>query len=339
MPLLKQNVQLKPYNTFGLAATARFWLEIDSEQAAIEFLSDNMHGEEPLLILGGGSNVLLTGDFDGVVLHNRILGKEIVGEDEQFVWVKSGSGENWHQFVLFCIENGWGGIENLSLIPGSVGAAPIQNIGAYGVEIKDVLDHLEAIHIRTGEIHTFTNAGCHFGYRDSIFKQDCKGEFMITRVVFRLSKYPVINTAYGAIAEELAAIPGPHGIREVSDAVIRIRQSKLPDPAEIGNAGSFFKNPVVDAHVFARIQSEYPQVPSFPAEEGQVKIPAAWLIQTCGWKGYRENDFGVHKNQALVLVNYGQAKGSELLALSTRIMDSVKEKFDVSLEREVNVIG
>lgn len=338
MPLLKQNVELKPYNTFGLAATARFWLEIDTEQAAIEFLSDNIHGEEPLLILGGGSNILLTGDFDGVVLHNRILGKEIVREDDQFVWVKSGAGENWHEFVLFCIENGWGGIENLSLIPGSVGAAPIQNIGAYGVEVKDVLDHVEVIHIKTGKIHTFTNAACHFGYRDSIFKQDCKGEFMITRVVFRLSKHPVIHTSYGAIGEELAAIPGPHGIREVSEAIIRIRQSKLPDPAEIGNAGSFFKNPVVDADVFAQIQSAYPQVPSFPGEDGRVKIPAAWLIQTCGWKGYREKDFGVHKNQALVLVNYGSAKGSELLNLSTRIMDDVREKFGVSLDREVNVV-
>ncbi|MDX2245227.1 MAG: UDP-N-acetylmuramate dehydrogenase [Bacteroidia bacterium] len=338
MSLLKQNVQLKPYNTFGLDAVARFWLEINSEQAAIEFLTDNIHGAEPLFILGGGSNILLTGDFEGVVLYNRILGREIVGEDEKHVWVKAGAGENWHQFVLFCIENGWGGVENLSLIPGCVGAAPIQNIGAYGAEIKDVLDHLEAIHLATGKIHRFSLAECNMGYRDSIFKQECKGEFLITRVVFRLSKQPQINTTYGAIGEELSRIPGPHGIREVSEAVIRIRQSKLPDPAEIGNAGSFFKNPVVSAEIFARIKSQYPEVPSFAAEDGQIKIPAAWLIQTCGWKGYRENDLGVHKNQALVLVNYGTAKGRDLLALSTRIMDSVSEKFDLRLEREVNVV-
>ncbi|MEZ4829558.1 MAG: UDP-N-acetylmuramate dehydrogenase [Bacteroidia bacterium] len=338
MAQLKQNVPLKPYNTFGLEANARFWLEIRDENTAIEFVTDNLHAEDPLLILGGGSNILLTADFEGVVLYNQILGKEIVAEDETHVWVKAGAGENWHQFVLFCIENGWGGIENLSLIPGSVGASPIQNIGAYGVEIKDVMDHLEALHIATGKIVRFSGEACRFGYRDSIFKQECRGEYMITRVVFRLNKNPKINTAYGAIEEELAQIPGPHGIREVSDAVIRIRQSKLPDPAVTGNAGSFFKNPVISAELFANIQAKFPQVPSYPSENGQVKIPAAWLIQTCGWKGYREGEFGVHPNQALVLVNYGEAKGSDILALSDRIMADVLSRFGIILEREVNVV-
>ena len=338
MPNLKQNISLKPYNTFGIDAKAHLWLEVNDETEAIEFLIDNMHSKRPIFVLGGGSNILLTNDYEGVVLKVNIKGKEVIHEDENEVHLKIGAGENWHQLVMYCVENGWGGIENLSLIPGCVGAAPIQNIGAYGVEIKDVFEYLEAIHIPTGAKHTFTHSDCRFGYRDSVFKREAKGEYLICRVVIRLQKKPVLNTSYGTIEEELSELDHTPTIKDVSNAVIGIRQSKLPDPEVIGNGGSFFKNPVIPSSHFSQIKAQYPKAPSYPAGEGLTKIPAAWLIQTCGWKGRRFGDYGVHDRQALVLVNFGNAKGQDIYDLSGKIMESVKETFQIELEREVNVI-
>lgn len=338
MSRLQKNVSLKSLNTFGIDAACEYLLETKTETSVVEFLMDNTFSDVPVSVLGGGSNVLLTGNIPGVVILNRIIGRKVLREDDHYVWLQIGAGENWHETVLFCIDQGWGGIENLSLIPGCVGAAPIQNIGAYGVELKDVFDSLEAINLKTGNTRTFDLDSCAFGYRESVFKGELKGEYLITRVVLRLSKNPVLNTSYGAIGAELENVQGPVGIREVSEAVIRIRQSKLPDPAEIGNGGSFFKNPVIAENHFETLKEAYPEMPFYPAEEGFIKVPAAWLIQTCGWKGYRRGDAGVHKNQALVLVNYGEASGREIYDLSTEIKASVKEKFLIDLEREVNVL-
>ncbi|WNJ20709.1 UDP-N-acetylmuramate dehydrogenase [Pontibacter sp. G13] len=338
MPHIETDFSLKPYNTFGLAVNAKWFLSIESEEDMRNFLIDNgPHGRE-ILILGGGSNVLFTQDFEGIVLHNRIQGREVIRETDDHVWVKLGAGENWHQSVRYTIDQGWGGIENLSLIPGSVGAAPIQNIGAYGVEVKDVFDHLEAIHLDTGVIHSFDRAACEFGYRDSIFKRDAKGSFMITRVVLKLAKQPVLNTSYGAISQELAKRSDAPTIRSVSEVVCEIRSSKLPDPAQIGNAGSFFKNPVVSQELFQAIQQKHPQAPHYPQSDGQIKVPAGWLIQTAGFKGMNRGTYGVHDRQALVLVNYGGASGQEIFNLSTEIRQAVHDQFGIWLEREVNII-
>jgi UDP-N-acetylmuramate dehydrogenase len=344
--MIAENLSLKAYNTFGIDVNARYFSTFDSIEKLNQLLHDFKH--VPLFILGGGSNILLTKHFDGLVLRNEIKGIEIISENETEVIVRAGAGEVWHEFVLYCIENQFAGIENLSLIPGSVGASPMQNIGAYGVEIKHVFDHLEALEIETGEIHTFDNASCEFGYRESVFKRKFKGKYIILTVAFKLSKQPSsLNTSYGAIESELASkgITSPT-LRDISNAVIAIRQSKLPNPAEIGNAGSFFKNPVVDIAVFQKIQATYPNAPSYPAGEGKVKMPAGWLIETAGWKGKMitktdENltaKYGVHKNQALVLVNYGGATGIEIYELSTQIIQSIEKQFEIQLEREVNLL-
>lgn len=335
---IHHNFPLNSYNTFGLSATAEQYLEIDTEadlQAIIN--QDIIPKEDPIYVLGGGSNVLLTKDIAGCVLKNKIQGIEIEKEDETSVQIVAGAGVNWHEFVLYCIEKGWGGLENLSLIPGCVGAAPMQNIGAYGVEIKDVFVYAEGYFLRTGEKKRFDKEACKFGYRESIFKREIK-EFMITKVCFELSKKPILHTKYGDIQKELEALPyDTYTIRDVSNAVIHIRQSKLPDPKQIGNAGSFFKNPTVPLAIFQSIQANYPDMPYFPVGNDSIKIPAAWLIQTCGWKGKRFDNYGVHEKQALVLVNYGSAKGKNILDLSEKIIASVKEKFDIELEREVNI--
>lgn len=335
--MIQQNVSLQSFNTFGIDAQAKFFGIFRNTDELCELL--NAHPEENLLILGGGSNILFTGDYDGLVLKNEILGIEILEESEFDVLLRVGAGENWHQFVLYCIEKGYAGIENLSLIPGSVGASPMQNIGAYGVEIKDVFEYLEALHIANGEIEKFGKLECHFGYRESVFKNKHKDEYVITYVCFRLKKQEAVNTSYGAIETELKAqgIVNP-GIRDVSNAVIAIRQSKLPDPKEIGNAGSFFKNPVVSIALYEKVKSIYPDVPNYPAAPGFVKIPAGWLIEQAGWKGKTLENYGVHKNQALVLVNYGGASGQQLWDLSTAIKEDVFAKFGVELEREVNVV-
>lgn len=335
--MISENVSLKPFNTFGIDVKATRFATFSSKEELGQILKDNR--DAPLLILGGGSNLLLTKDFDGLVLKNEIKGIEVISETEDEVLIRSGAGEVWHELVLYCISKNFCGIENLSLIPGSVGASPMQNIGAYGVEIKDVFDHLEALEIATGEIHTFDNETCEFGYRESIFKHAVKNQYVITHVYFKLSKTQSTNTSYGAINQqlEIMGIENPT-IKDVSDAVIAIRSSKLPNPKEIGNAGSFFKNPVIAHAHYHEILKEYPSAPSYPVGEQHVKVPAGWLIETAGWKGKVVGETGVHKNQALVLVNYGDATGEEIYQLSTDIIEDINQKFKILLTREVNIL-
>jgi UDP-N-acetylmuramate dehydrogenase len=332
-----QPVDLKPFNTFGISTQASNFARFST----IQDLKDQLNklNNQELLILGGGSNVLFTEDFKGLVLRNEIKGFEITSEDNVSVIIKSGAGEVWHEFVLKCIDKGFAGLENLSLIPGSVGASPMQNIGAYGVEIKDVFHSLDAYHIETGEIHSFDAVACEFGYRESVFKRKLKGQYIILTVSFKLSKNPSINTSYGAIESELTImnISNPT-IRDVSNAVISIRSSKLPNPKEIGNAGSFFKNPVVDQLIVDEILKTYPNAPNYPSEKGKRKLAAGWLIEQAGWKGKTIDNCGVHKLQALVLVNYGGATGKQIYDLSTAIINDIQMKFGVTLEREVNIL-
>lgn len=330
------NISLRPFNTFSIEATAREFAVFHTAEELEELIAAT--GKHHFLVLGGGSNILLTKNYDGYVLKNDISGIDIVKEDEHHVYVKAGAGENWHRFVMFCIERDLAGVENLSLIPGNVGASPMQNIGAYGVEIKDVFHDLEAFHIKSKKIKTFTHADCAFGYRESVFKNKKKGEYIILNVTFRLNKIPHYNTSYGAIEEELARMNKGVSIQTISQAVINIRSSKLPDPAKIGNAGSFFKNPSLAARQYDELKKHHPAVPAYPQENGTVKIAAGWLIEQCGWKGYRKGDAGVHEKQALVLVNYGNASGKEIYDLSHEIKRSVAKKFKIELEREVNVI-
>jgi len=335
--MITNNSDLKPFNTFGISAKAAHFATFSNVSELRKLILESNDIE--ILILGGGSNILLTKDFNGFVLKNEIKGFEIVEENEDFVIVKVGAGEIWHEFVLWCINKGFAGIENMSLIPGSVGASPMQNIGAYGIEIKDVFEELEAFHISSGEIHHFDNKSCEFGYRESVFKRKLKGQYVILNVSFKLSKKPNLNTSYGSIETELRnmGIEKPT-IKDISNAVIAIRQSKLPDPKQIGNAGSFFKNPVVDQNIVDKIIREYPDVPNYPAEKGKRKLAAGWLIEQAGWKGRTFDNYGVHKNQALVLVNYGGASGNEIYSLSTEIINDIQKRFGVTLEREVNVI-
>lgn len=336
--MIKNNISIKPYNTFGIDVNANRFATFSSVEE-LKSLLEQRQNNEPLLILGGGSNILLTKSFEGLVLKNEIKGFELVSEDDDTVIVQSGAGEVWHRFVMKCIENGYAGLENLSLIPGSVGASPMQNIGAYGVEIKDVFEYLDAYEIASGEMKRFKKADCNFGYRESVFKNIFKDKFVICSVAFRLSKNPKINTSYGAIESELTkmGISSPT-IRDVSNAVITIRQSKLPDPVVLGNAGSFFKNPVVDESLVDKIKVSYPDAPNYPAESGKRKLAAGWLIETAGWKGKVIDTYGVHKLQALVLVNYGGSTGNQIYNLSSAIIEDVYQKFGVRLEREVNIL-
>lgn len=333
---IKQNISLKPYNTFDIDVFSTQFVEVNTINDFKEVLIVN---NLPTLILGGGSNILFTKDFNGIVIKNNIKGIDIVSQNDKEVIIKVGAGEVWHNFVLFCIENNYGGIENLSLIPGSVGASPMQNIGAYGVEVKDLITEVEAFHIKKGIVNTFSNSACQFEYRSSIFKTSEKGNYLITAVTFKLNKDATINTSYGAIEEELKRlnIDSPT-IKDVSNAVINIRSSKLPDPKEIGNSGSFFKNPVVSEKEKNKILENYPNAPNYPQSDGTFKMAAGWLIEICGWKGRRIDNYGVHEKQALVLVNYGGAKGVDILALSENIIKSVEETFKIRLEKEVNII-
>jgi len=328
---------LSKYNSFGIEAHANYY-------GAFHDLVELRHAlatlpQEPLMILGGGSNILITQNIEGTVLHNQILGIDVLNETEDHVFLKVGAGVVWHDLVLHTMSNNWGGLENLSLIPGSVGASPMQNIGAYGVEIKDVMQELEAYHINDDEVHVFSNEQCQFGYRESVFKRQFKGQYVILSVTFRLTKKHQVKTDYGAIQDVLhtKGIIEP-SIQDVSAAVIEIRQSKLPDPKIIGNAGSFFKNPVVPKVIFERIRSTYPNAPNYPVNELEVKVPAGWLIETAGWKGKDFGRYGVHDKQALVLVNRGGAKGQEIYDLSTKILEDVYAKFGVQLVREVNLV-
>ncbi|MAW65500.1 MAG: UDP-N-acetylenolpyruvoylglucosamine reductase [Flavobacteriales bacterium] len=336
--MIESNVSLKKFNTFGIDISAKLFSQAENEDHVRNIIQSDHFSNHSSLILGGGSNLLFTKNYNGIVLRNHIQGIEVIKEDRESVLVKVGAGVVWHKFVLYCIEKGWYGVENLSLIPGNVGASPMQNIGAYGVEIREVFHELEAVHLKTGEIHYFNNSDCQFGYRESVFKNRLKGEYLISRVIYKLSKKPNFTISYGAIEKQLE-IMGIEDLsaKSVSDAVISIRQSKLPDPAKIGNSGSFFKNPIVSNKIYNAVKVNFPDLVAYKSGETSMKLAAGWLIEQAGWKGKSFGDYGVHKNQALVLVNYGGAAGKDIYDLSSEIIDSIKEKFGVILEREVNI--
>ncbi|WP_339836352.1 UDP-N-acetylmuramate dehydrogenase [uncultured Flavobacterium sp.] len=332
----KSNFQLKAYNTFGISAQAKEFVAVSNTTELASVLKTNQN----IFVLGGGSNMLLTQNIEKLVVHVNLKGIEVVKEDENFAWIRAQAGENWHEFVLWCIENGFGGIENLSLIPGNVGTTPIQNIGAYGIEIKDTFDSCTAMEILTQSIKSFDKETCRFGYRESIFKNELKNQYIITDVTFKLTKKNhKINTSYGAIDIELEKnnITNPT-IKDVSNAVISIRQSKLPNPKELGNSGSFFKNPIILKAAYDIIKKNHPEMPHYKVSETEVKVPAGWLIEQAGFKGKRFGDAGIHKNQALVLVNYGNATGQEILAVSKNIQQTILNIFGIYIEAEVNVI-
>jgi UDP-N-acetylmuramate dehydrogenase len=334
----QHNYPLKNLNTFGIAVSTRQYAVFHDVTELQHLLQCPDLDKEQLLVLGGGSNMLFTRDFAGTVLHNKILGIAVVAEQDDFALVQAGGGVVWHDLVLFALAKDLGGIENLSLIPGTVGAAPLQNIGAYGVELKDVFHSLQAVDIQSGELKTFLAADCQFGYRESIFKKALKGRYIVTQVTLQLNKKPVFNTSYGAIRDTLATMQVPEiTIRAISEAVCSIRKSKLPDPAVIGNAGSFFKNPELSPAAFADLKARFPDVPSYPAPQHQVKVPAGWLIERAGWKGKKFGNYGVHKDQALVLVNYGGAQGAQIKALAYDIINSVHDTFGITLTPEVNI--
>jgi UDP-N-acetylmuramate dehydrogenase len=337
--MMVENKNLKELNTFGISANCKYFIEINSIEELQEALKFSKSKKLSPFILGGGSNLLLTQDIDTLVIHNNIKGFEVVEESENEVVVEVGAGEVWHELVMHCIEKNWGGLENLSLIPGRVGASPMQNIGAYGVEIKDVFEYLKAVEIATENEKLFDNAACEFGYRESVFKNIYKNQFVICKVAFRLTKNQhQLNTSYGAIEDELNKNNWEKNIANISKAVINIRQSKLPDPKEIGNAGSFFKNPVISQALYENILKQYPDISAYRIDENNVKIAAGWLIEKSGWKGKKIGNHGVHDRQALVLVNYGNAEGKDILALSTQIIEDIQLKFGIKLEREVNII-
>jgi UDP-N-acetylmuramate dehydrogenase len=339
---VQQNFSLISNNTFGINAYAEYFSQFHSVEELKEILN-NYKNISQKMILGGGSNILFTKNYEGLILKNNIEGIEIIRESEDEVFIKVGAGVNWHQFVLFCVNQNLGGAENLSLIPGNVGASPMQNIGAYGVEIKDLFFELNAMHLKEQTLTTFSNKDCNFGYRDSVFKNQFKNQFIIADVTYRLKKNPTFNISYGAIETQLEKMNlSELSVKAISDAIIKIRTSKLPNPQLIGNAGSFFKNPVVSYQEWnsliqlKKLTNE--EVPFYKIDDAHYKIPAGWLIEQCGWKGYRKGDVGCYEKQALVLVNYGNASGKEIFNLSTEIIISVKEKFGISLEREVNVV-
>jgi len=333
---IQENISLKKYNTFGIDVSAKYFSFFSTIDTLNELITHN--SKLITLILGGGSNILFTKNFDGLVLKNEIKGIEKIKEDADHIYIKAGAGENWHGLVTHCVNNNWAGIENLSLIPGNVGASPMQNIGAYGVEIKDVFYELEAYHLKEKKIVKFNLNDCAFGYRESVFKRKYKNEFVITNVTYRLNKKPNFNITYGAIEQELEKMKVTElSIKAISQAVINIRSSKLPDPKITGNAGSFFKNPTVSNSKFQILNSKFQNIVGYPLPDGNVKLAAGWLIEQCGWKGFRGGDAGCYDKQALVLVNYGNAKGNEIFNLSEKILQSVKQKFNVELEREVNI--
>ncbi|MDI1304127.1 MAG: UDP-N-acetylmuramate dehydrogenase [bacterium] len=335
---IQNNISLKKYNTFGIEAKAKQFAAVHSTEELKVILEENKAQKK--FILGGGSNMLLTKDIDALVIHIDLKGKKIIEENEDFVWVESQAGENWHEFVLWTIDQNFGGLENMSLIPGNVGTTPVQNIGAYGTEIKDTFVSCKAMTIENQEIKTFLKEDCHFGYRESIFKNEAKNQFIITSVVFKLTKRNhKINISYGDITAELAknSITNPT-LKDVSNAVIAIRQSKLPDPKELGNSGSFFKNPILLKSDFEKIHQQFPEMKYFDISDTEVKVPAGWLIEQAGFKGKRFGDAGIHKNQALVLVNYGNATGQEILDVSKNIQETIFKTFGIHIEAEVNVI-
>ena len=339
MITIEENISLLPFNTFGINVKTKFFVQIKSVEELRELIQSRVYKSAKRLVLGGGSNVLFTHDFEGLVVKISIKGIEKIKETDTHVWIKSGAGVMWHELVMHCVDQNLGGVENLSLIPGTVGAAPIQNIGAYGVEIKNVVDQVECVDVNTGEVRFFNNEECCFGYRESVFKHVLKEKYFISSVTLSVTKKNhQLNTTYGALQETLAQRNVHHAtIRDVCDAVIHIRQSKLPDPHIIGNAGSFFKNPIITAEHYQSLKQLHPDLPGYSPVNQEVKIPAGWLIEQCGWKGKTFNNIGVHKHQALVLVNYGGGKGNEIFQLAEKIKHSVEEKFGVKLMSEVNI--
>lgn len=334
-----ENYSLKNYNTFHIDCQTRYFFEFTEAEDLPRFLTGFPAWETlDLLFLGGGSNLLFISDFDGLVLHANIPGIQQIKENRNQVWIEVGAGENWDRFVGYCVANWFGGIENLSLIPGNVGSAPVQNIGAYGVEVCEYIESVKGFDLKTFTEYEISAADCRFGYRDSIFKNELKGRFIVTSVVFRLDKFIEFRLGYGDLKAEVEK-RGGENIHVVRDAVIAIRESKLPDPDKIGNAGSFFKNPVVDSILAEQLKAEFPTMPVYPAGEGKSKLAAGWLIEQCGWKGYREGNVGVNEKQALVLVNYGGISGKEVYQLAQKIKRSVNDRFAILLEEEVNFIG
>lgn len=335
---IQNNFSLKKHNTFGIEAKAKQFVAVHTVDELKTVLKN--HEPDTKFILGGGSNMLLTQDINALVIHVDLKGRKILKQDDDFVWVESMAGENWHEFVLWTIGQNFGGLENMSLIPGNVGTTPVQNIGAYGTEIKDTFVSCDAVNILTQKTKTFTLEECSFGYRESIFKHEAKDKYVITSVVFKLTKRNhKINVSYGDITKELEKnnVTNPT-LKDVSNAVIAIRQSKLPDPKELGNSGSFFKNPVISKEQFLKVQEKFPEIKFFEVSPTEIKVPAGWLIEQAGYKGFRRDDAGVHKNQALVLVNYGTATGQEILALSKEVQKAVFDKYGIAIEAEVNVI-
>lgn len=333
---IQENISLKEYNTFGISVQAKRFISVTS----VYELQQLLKIEKNIFLLSGGSNMLLTKDIEKLVVHIDIKGISVDSENHNDIYLTVNAGENWHKFVLWCVSNNYGGIENLSLIPGSVGTCPIQNIGAYGVEVKDTITKVEAVEIKTGKLVSFSLEECQFGYRNSIFKNEVKGKYVLTSVGFKLTKKEHnLNTSYGAIETELASkkVIKP-SLKDVSEAVIAIRQSKLPDPKKIGNSGSFFKNPVISKTHFEKIQKEFPKVPCYHISDQEIKVPAGWLIEQIGLKGKRFGNYGVHEKQALVLVNYGNASGEEIYQLAKKIQREVQTTFNISLEIEVNII-
>ena len=339
MTALKQNVSLQSLNTFGISAAAKYYSRFTSHEEIHSAITSGEARGLPLLILGGGSNILFTRDFEGLVLHNSVSGISMIGEDSRHWFVKCGAGESWHGLVEWCLARGYAGLENLSLIPGTAGAGPLQNIGAYGVEFKDHFHELEAYEISTGKLVTFDAFGCRFGYRESVFKQELKGKYVVLNVTLKLDKYPVFHTEYGAIRTELERMHVTElSAKAISDAVCSIRRSKLPDPAQLGNAGSFFKNPEVSRMTCDTLKRNYPEAVVFELPNGNFKVAAGWLIEQCGWKGKRVGNTGAHKDQALVLVNYGGASGAEIYDLAMAIRQSVLDRFGIEINPEVNIV-
>ncbi len=336
---LNQNYSLKKLNSFGIDVYSSFYSSFKNLIELTELIEYSKNNNLKTLIIGGGTNILFTKDFKGLVLKNELMEIDFIKEDEYFFYIKSSAGVVWHDLVLYCINNNYAGLENLSLIPGCVGAAPMQNIGAYGVELKDVFFELEALHIETQSIQKFALKDCEFGYRESVFKHKLKDQFIILNITLRFKKNISLNTSYGAIEQELLNMNCKDiSIKNISQAVINIRTSKLPNPSVIGNAGSFFKNPIVDELIISNLKNNFTTIPIYPILNNKYKIAAGWLIEQCGWKGFRKNDAGCHNKQALVLVNYGNASGKEIFDLSTEITESVFTKFGIELEREVNII-
>jgi UDP-N-acetylmuramate dehydrogenase len=336
MAAIIKNQPLAKYNTFGIDVKASYFMTIPSAQEAVDFIKGELHSYKAYLFLGGGSNILFTRNFEGLVMHVAIKGIEVLEENDEECVVKAAAGEDWPAFVDYCVQRGWGGIENLALIPGQVGAAPVQNIGAYGREVKDVIETVEGLEIATGNFRRFSNKECAFGYRYSIFKNSLRNRYLITAVTFRLHKQPLFYLDYGSIRDQVQQHATEITFEAVAEAVKRIRRSKLPDVEQTGSAGSFFKNPILPETHFEQLRKRYPTMPFFKMESG-IKVPAGWLIEQCGWRGYREGDCGVYPHQALVLVNYGGASGKALFKMSERIRNDVSDRFNINLQREVTV--